>query len=69
MHNSLHDHILALEERIQELREQLTCRARTEAERARTKTDLSVAETALAHYRAAYELEERTESSRSQAAL
>ena len=57
MDRTLHEHILYLEHRIQSLRDQLTESHRTAGERERVGAEIKVAELALAHYRAAYDLE------------
>ena len=58
MQRPLHDHILYLEERVQILRAELTEPRRFARERERIESELNVAETALAHYRAAIDLEQ-----------
>lgn len=61
MQRSLHEHILSLETKIQELREQLTDHHRVQLELDSTEAELRVAELALTHYRSAYELEKKLE--------
>ena len=58
MQHTLHEHIIRLEERIQELRNQLTVASRSRVELAPVQLELEAAELALAHYRAAYRLEQ-----------
>lgn len=57
MQEKLHDHIIFLEEKIQTISDSLTNPRLTTWERGRCKEELCVAEAALAHYRAAYDLE------------
>ena len=58
MQRPLHGHILRLEERIQDLRDQLTD-PRLGAEPAHILDLLQTAELALGHYRTGYELEQK----------
>lgn len=58
MQDKLHDHILYLEEQIQTINNRMTSPRLTMSERGRCEAELRVAETALAHYRVAYEFEQ-----------
>lgn len=58
MQKTLHDHILYLEERVQVLLAELTAPRRFARERERIEAELHAAETALAHYRTAIDLEQ-----------
>ena len=58
MQQALHEHIIRLEERVQELRNQFTVASRTRVELAPLQMELEAAELALAHYRTAYRLEQ-----------
>lgn len=58
MQENLHDHIIFIEEKIQTICDQLTHPNLTAHERERCEAELRVAETALAHYRLAFELKE-----------
>lgn len=59
MLRSLRDHMVELEMRIQALRDKLTLPNLTEEERARTNSQIQVAELALSHYMKAFELEQK----------
>lgn len=58
MQDKLHDHLIFLEEKIQAVSDQLTSPRLSAQERDRYETELRIAETALAHYRAAYDAEQ-----------
>ncbi len=59
MQNTLQAHILHLEHKIQESRDQLTNPALTPAERTRMQSEMEIAELALNHYVKAFELEQK----------
>lgn len=58
MQQTLHQHIIRLEERLQELCNQLIVASHARVELAPLQLELEAAETGLAHYRAAYRLEQ-----------
>ena len=58
MDRSLRAHIISLELRVQELRDQLTDPQRPSREIAYIRRQVKAVELALAHYRKAYELEQ-----------
>lgn len=60
MDRTLYDHVLYLEEKIQALRAELTEPRRVSRDYERIEAELNAAETALAHYRAAFNLEQKT---------
>ena len=62
MQNSLHEHILHLENRIQELSDQLTRPCETST-RERIESELRAARLALDYYRKAFKLEQEVASS------
>ena len=62
MEQQLHDHIILLEDQIQTISDRLTSPRLTGFERGRCEADLRIAETALAHFRAAYDFEQRNTS-------
>jgi hypothetical protein len=58
----LHEHIIFLEQRIQELRDQLTVSDPGGEELVRIRAQIQTAELSLAHFRAAYDLEQKLRS-------
>jgi hypothetical protein len=57
MQSTLRTHILFLEDSLQQLRDSLTVQKPTPAERGRTQALISIAATALDHYKHALDLE------------
>lgn len=62
MYQSLHDHIIFLEQQIQVLSDLLTTQQLPTGERDRLAEQLQLATTAVEHYRKAFELEGRLKS-------
>ncbi|HMH02551.1 MAG TPA: hypothetical protein VK555_14125 [Terriglobales bacterium] len=62
MERPLKDHISRLEQAIQSLNRDIMENRRTLTERNRIEADIRAAEMALAHYRAAFELEKKIAS-------
>ena len=58
MQRTLQEHIAFLEERIAKLEAQAVDLSRTAAERYQSSVDLATAQSALVHFRKAYELEQ-----------
>ena len=57
MQSTLHTHILFLEDSLQQLRDSLTVQKPSPTERGRTQALISIAATALDHYKHALDLE------------
>ena len=59
MQQTLHQHFIFLEEKLLSLRDQVTDPSHSPADMERIQNEINVAETALAHYRAALDLERK----------
>jgi hypothetical protein len=69
MEQTLRQHIGFLEERLKDLRNELSDPSRVAAELQRVRADLQIAELALSHYRKALDLERRLASPTAQPPL